>query len=387
MSTVHGFGWAARPTTLVAALAAVLATALVLAGCGTPGAPQPPSLNLPDPVANLAALRTGNQVALTWTMPKKNTDKLLLKGNVTVRICRKEGAGGACDAAGVDLLLAPGTEGAFTETLPATLAAGAPRPLSYFVELKNRNGRSAGLSNAAVALAGEAPAPVAGLAAEVHKQGVVLHWTPLDAAAQESSATAIRLHRKLLTPPAAKAQQGLLAPQPEPVEQSLLVDAGAQAGHPPDRALDKDIRFGQTYEYRAQRVARVTADRQTLELAGPLSAPLRVEALDVFPPAVPTGLAAVATTGENGAESAAQNAIDLSWPPDAEADLAGYAVYRREGEGGWQRISPAEPLVAPAFHDPQVQPGHTYRYAVSAIDQGGHESARSAETHETVPNP
>jgi fibronectin type 3 domain-containing protein len=108
-----------------------------------------------------------------------------------------------------------------------------------------------------------------------------------------------------------------------------------------------------------------------------------VEALDIFPPAVPTALAAVATSGENGVETA----IDLSWQPDTEADLAGYAVYRREGDGLWQRISPSLPLVPPAFHDAHVQPGHSYRYAVTAIDQGGHESARSAEAEETVPNP
>jgi hypothetical protein len=30
-------------------------------------------------------------------------------------------------------------------------------------------------------------------------------------------------------------------------------------------------------------------------------------------------------------------------------------------------------------------PGHTYRYAVTALDKLGHESARSEETTETVP--
>jgi hypothetical protein len=230
-------------------------------------------------------------------------------------------------------------------------------------------------------LAGEAPAPVTGLSAEVRKQGVALRWAAL-ASAPES--TAVRLHRKLLTPPAAKSHEGLLAPQPEPLEQNLLVDSCAPDG--PEgfcRALDKSIRFGQTYEYRAQRVARVTVDGKTLELTSELSAPVRVEALDIFPPEVPTGLAAVATAGENGAAPA----IDLSWLPVAETDLAGYAVYRREDEAAWQRISPAGPLVPPVFHDTRVVAGHTYHYAVSAIDQGGHESARSAETEETVPNP
>jgi hypothetical protein len=361
------------------ALAAGLAVALALAGCGMPGAPQPPSLNLPEPAVDLAASRAGSQVALTWTMPKKNTDKLLLKGNVTVRVCRKEDAG-ACETAGAELSLAPGANGAFTDVLPATLTAGAPRPLSYFVVLKNRNGRSAGLSNAAVVLAGEAPAPVTGLTAEVRKQGVALRWTP----AEESSPTAVRLHRKLLTPPATKPHEGLLAPQPEPVEQNLLVDRCAPDERNGDcRALDTNIRFGQSYEYCAQRVARVTLEGRALELASEFSAPVRVEPKDIFPPETPTNLAAVATTGENGAAPA----IDLSWQPVMDADLAGYAVYRREGNAAWQRISPPEPLVPPAFHDTQVQPGHTYRYAVSAVDQGGHESARSAEAEETVPNP
>src|SRR5262249_37314381 len=66
--------------------------AATLSGCGTPGAPQPPSLNLPDAVTDLAAVRTGNVVTLTWTMPKRNTDKLLLKGSIAVEICRKRGA-------------------------------------------------------------------------------------------------------------------------------------------------------------------------------------------------------------------------------------------------------------------------------------------------------
>jgi hypothetical protein len=174
------------------------------------------------------------------------------------------------------------------------------------------------------------------------------------------------------------------------VEQNLLVESPAgsapASGHagnsPPDHALDKQIQFGQTYEYRAQRVARVPSAGQTLELAGELSAPVRIEALDVFPPAVPTELAAVAIALQSGGEAA----IDLSWQPVADPDLAGYAVYRREGEAGWQRVSPPQPLAAPGFRDTQVQPGHTYRYAVSSIDQGGHESPHSAETEETVPS-
>ena len=339
---------------------------------------MPPSLNLPDPVNDLGAVRTGNEVLLTWKMPKKNTDKLLLKGALPVRVCRKERSGPCVPVPG-NLAFAPEAAGSFKETLPQPLAAGEPRSVSYFVELVNRNGRSAGLSNAATVLAGEAPPAVANLSANMIKAGVVLRWTP------DHPSEAIRLHRKLLTPQPEgkpKAQQGPLAPPPEPVEQNLLVDAGPQTGAAPDRALDQEIHFGQVYEYRAQRIARVSPDN-ALELDGPFSEPVRVEAKDVFPPNVPTGLAAVATLGQASVETA----IDLSWQPVTDADLAGYAVYRREGDGAWQRISTEKPVVAPGFHDAHVETGHTYHYAVTAIDQGGHESARSTETEETVPTP
>ena len=122
-------------------------------------------------------------------MPKKNTDKLLLKGDVPVRVAARKAAG-TCARQGI-CSWRPGADGVFTETLPPTLAAGAPRPLTYFVELKNHNGRSAGLSNDAVVLAGEAPGPVAGLAAQVRKDGVALRWTP-DQASHSSQRPAPR---------------------------------------------------------------------------------------------------------------------------------------------------------------------------------------------------
>jgi hypothetical protein len=263
--------------------------------------------------------------------------------------------------------------------LPSQLAAGPPRVLNYSVELVNRKGRSAGLSNSAAVLAGEAPPAIENLSAQMRKDGVLLRWAP---APTESSPVAVRLVRRLLTPPAKKSNQNPdrspLSQPAEPLEQTLLVESAQHADH----ALDSNIRFGQTYEYRAQRVARVTVSGSTLELAGPLSPSLRIDAINVFPPSAPKGLAAVAIAGENGSAPA----IDLSWLPGSESNLAGYIVYRRDSDtAAWQRISPAQPVVGPGYHDPNVQPGHTYSYAVTAIDQDGLESARSAEASDTVP--
>ncbi|HWE85358.1 MAG TPA: fibronectin type III domain-containing protein [Terracidiphilus sp.] len=351
----------------LAAVALAICAAASLSGCGTPGAPLPPSLNLPEPVANLAAVRAGDKVTLTWTMPRRTTDKVILKAPLQVRICRREGSD-ACETA-ADLTLAPMALGTFTETLPAALGEGSARPLGYFVEIRNRRGRSAGLSNAAVVLAGEAPPPVADLAAEVRKDGIVLRWKAAD------PRDAIRLERTLENPPPADPHAGALAAPPEPVRQILNVPSDA------GEAIDKAIVFSRTYEYRAQRVAHSQSDGRTLELAGDLSAPVRIAAEDVFPPAIPEGLAAVANAPVNGGAAS----IDLSWQPNTEPDLAGYYVYRREAETPWRRISGEQPVPGPAFHDPSVEAGHAYIYGVSAVDRKGHESTRSADAEETVP--
>ena len=351
----------------------------VVAGCGMPGTPLPPSLNLPVQVTDLAATRTGEHIRLTWTMPNKNTDKLLLKGKVQVRVCRRPANAPNCVPVG-NLEKEPGSAVDVGQELPEELATGMPRPLTYYVELLNKNGRSSGLSNPAVVAAGEAPAAVLGLDAQIQKIGVVLHW---NAALEGPEATAVRLQRKLLTPataPAPKTAPNPTAPPAEPVDQNLLVEVKdrSQVG-----AVDKDIRFGQTYEYRAQRIVRVKVGDATMELAGPLSQPVRVEAKDVFPPAAPKGLAAVAVAASSGTAAG----VDLDWEPNTETDLAGYVVYRREGDGDWERVSPTVLLVGPGFHDAHVDAGHTYEYAVTAVDQNGHESLRSAPAGEAVPAP
>jgi fibronectin type 3 domain-containing protein len=126
-------------------------------------------------------------------------------------------------------------------------------------------------------------------------------------------------------------------------------------------------------------VRRITIGDKALELPGEVSTPVRVDFVDTFPPAVPQGLAAVLVPEEK--------TIDLSWQPDTEPDLAGYIVYRTENDTGWHRISGQPPIPSPAYRDTSVEPGHSYRYAVTAIDQTGHESERSSPTTESVPNP
>jgi hypothetical protein len=256
-------------------VAVMVSIGLALTGCHGRGTPQPPSLNLPSPVEDLASIRAGDQVSLTWIMPRKTTDKRVIKGDIAVRVCRREGTAGACEDVGEPLRLAPGVAGSFFENLPVALASGTPRVLYYFVEPQNRNGRSAGLSNGVTTLAGAAPLPVQGLTAELREDSVLLRWTP-GTSGDESGNTVIRLYRRRLTPaPATQTRSPL-----EPVEQDVPVETGAEPG----RTVDKDIRPGETYEYCAQRVARVTVNGKTLELGGELSVPARISAVSRFPP-------------------------------------------------------------------------------------------------------
>jgi fibronectin type 3 domain-containing protein len=76
--------------------------------------------------------------------------------------------------------------------------------------------------------------------------------------------------------------------------------------------------------------------------------------------------------------------IDLIWAPVTDADLAGYNVYRREGNEPPAKLN-TELVKTPAYRDNVVASGKNYFYSVSAVDVRGYESARSEETSESVP--
>jgi bacillopeptidase F len=128
-----------------------------------------------------------------------------------------------------------------------------------------------------------------------------------------------------------------------------------------------------------ERVASLDFSGRSVEIQGLPSEAVEVVTTDVFPPAVPKGLVAVADS--------AAGAIDLSWAPDSDSDLAAYRVYRRDEQGGGPAQRVASVGVETSFRDSAVQPEHTYAYSVSAIDRSGNESKRSPEIEETLPRP
>jgi hypothetical protein len=360
---------------------------LLLAGCGLAANPQPPTLWLPEPPKDLTAVRGGNEVHLRWTMPKDTTDKVPLKGDQAAHVCwlssdaYAPGTKGParplpgtglpnCVGAG-DKDYPPGKPATFTAQLPAAFASGEPRAMAFYVELQNHAGKTAGPSNPAWVAGGAAPPAVMDLRLQTQAEGVVLHWRP-DA---PEPGMVLRIHRTLVAQPgASRPNQANGVPPPE--QQTLEVDLDkTDAG----QALDRDAALDHTWRYTAERVLRVNLEHHALEMAGVASQPETVDAKDVFPPAVPAGLAIVAD--EQG------HALDLSWTPDSDSDLAGYVIYRRDVTAGnaAERISGKALVVPPSFHDKDVTAGHSYAYAVSAVDRDGNESAKSDEAEAELP--
>jgi hypothetical protein len=401
----------------------VVAASLLVAsavGCASPGPPRAPSLNLPEVVKNLTAERVGDEVRLNWDTSSKTTDHTNIKGTMTAQICRVSvpasnsaqnpplatttpGKASICNV--VKSLPVQSGPTQATEILPQTLTAGPPVLLAYRVQLLNANGRSAGPSKEAFAVAGAAPPPVEQLHATAVREGVLLEWQKRDTTAEveldrrlegPGGATVgaapakvaappktTSRSRKPLTPASAPSSKPQTSPMTPSTPSEIKLQTPKQAADV-GGTVDQTTKTGESYSYTAQRVSSVLLDGHTLLLRSTKSAPVTFVSRDVFPPLVPTGLEAVP-----GGATPADRSIDLSWTPNTDADLTGYSVYRQEvtstGEvaGTAARLN-STPVVGPAYRDQTAVPGHRYSYRVTAVDSAGNESAPSAAVQETL---
>ena len=352
-------------------------------GCANPGQPKPPSLRLPEKAKQPAAERVGDQVILTWNTPPKTTDGNPIRGPITARICReaptaRSGATPPCNTI-QRLTVAPGP-GRAVETLPANLTSGAPTLLTYRIELLNPASRSVGLSDPIYAAAGAAPPPAGTLTITARREGALIAWT------RTANPAPMNLTRTLLQQPD--------APKPAPAKPQPLgftsstkantpivnLTSPAQSAADPGGMIDQTIQDRSTYTYVAERVQTVVLAGHPLALRGPSSPAATFTYRDIFPPSPPPGLISVPGGGFGAAPS-----IDLSWDPNPETDILGYNVYRSDAGGApsFVRQNP-DPLPTSAYRDLRVEPGHTYIYRVTAIDQQHNESAPGDAIHETL---
>jgi hypothetical protein len=259
----------------------------------------------------------------------------------------------------------PKVERSYVDSLPERLQSDDPSAfVTYAVEVLNAAGRGAGLSNRVrISLARTQPPPQ-DFAARVTGQGIVLTWTnELPAPAPASSLHYVyRVYRRLDD----SLQQILAGEVPAGSERNLSL-------------TDSSIEWEKTYEYHANTVTAIVQENKSqLQIEGDDTAEIKVFAHDIFPPAVPAGLQAVASGPGQ------KTFIDLVWSPVSDIDLEGYNVYRRENGGDAVRVN-SEPVKTPAYRDANVMSGKRYFYSVSAVDIRGNESERSEEAGETIP--
>lgn len=343
-------------------LAPVLLSLAVLAACGSPGEPLPPSLELARPVSDLRAVRKGETVTLTWTAPTSTTDRHNIRHPGPTEICR---ASGKLEQCGEPIAKLPASKnqdrgsGTYTDTL----AGFSPDPSAKFVyaiDVLNSYGKSSSLSNQVeVPAAPTLPAP-SDLKAQLSGDGVHLSWTPATEVPESPGVLFIyRLYRR---------EAGTHA-QAVAGEVPVHGDAGSSF-------VDSSIEWGKTYDYRIAIITLIAQSQgATQQIEGNDSPAVTVVANDVFPPATPSGLQAVLSGPGQ------KPFIDLVWAPDTDADLAGYNIYRTEDSGEAKKLSPV-PVKIPAFRDTDVLPGHEYHYSVSAVDVRGNESSRSEQADE-----
>ncbi len=351
-----------------------VAAPLCLAACGTPGAPRPPSLQLPSAVTDLTARRQGNNVLLAWTAPQQTTDKQNIRKPGQVRVCRAINTRAMTRCREIAELPPepPLTEAGtprqrtYTDALPSDFQQKYPTGfVTYAVESLSRNGHSAGLSNQPeVPLAPTLPPP-AKLQARVTPNTIEVTATGV---AREPAGWQFQLHLY---------RQGEGA--------NTVIDLGPPAavhvsgGNYVATFVDRGFRWGSSYFYRVAAVTTANPSGKPAEqIQGEFSPPLPVTARDVFPPAAPSGLqAAAAGVGQ-------PPFVDLSWAPNPAADLAGYNVYRRQEDEKPRKINQAM-VKTPAYRDLDVNSGQKYFYSVTAVDTAGNESVPSREASESVP--
>lgn len=355
-------------------LAGCIPLLALLTGCGTPGAPQLPSLQLARPVDDLTAARKGSRVQLDWTLPRKNTDQTLVRTIPQTRICRHEGTGLMSGCAVVATVQNPKLEeknkgeqtpairSKYVDALPAELGEQNPAGfVRYAVEVLNTRERSAGLSNQVLIPVAPTLAPPEQLTAKIEADGVLVSWTAASAPPPPPGLT--YRYRVMRSPAGANAFIALADLELEP------------EGY----YLDKTFSWETKYEYRIRSVTLVHSQGINMSVEGDDSKVVEIFTRDIYPPAQPAGLQAVfSSVGQ-------KPFVDLTWAPNMEGDLAGYNVFRRVDGGEAVKLN-KQLVPVPSFRDETVAPGKTYIYYVSAVDLRGNESPRSAETKEVVPD-
>jgi fibronectin type 3 domain-containing protein len=314
----------------------------LLTGCGYIGSPLPPLANIPARVGDIAAVQREGRIIVRFTIPTVTTEGFPIRGiptldlrigSVTVNPFR----GDLWAEQARQIPEAPVDKGAATYAIPSAEWTG--KDVTIAVRVIGENGKHSEWSNFLNLQIVSPPEKPANLKAESTAAGVKLTW--------DGAPGDFRVFRHA----ADEKTFGRIAE----AAQNTFTDTTTE--------------YGKLYTYVVQRIVKLAGGH---EAESEPSTEAQITPVDVFPPATPAGLRAVP----------APASVELSWERNTEPDLAAYRIYRAAPGGDFERI--AEVTQIPSYSDHAVEHGKTYRYAVTAVDQTGNESARSAAVEASV---
>jgi hypothetical protein len=365
----------------------ILSFLAVCGGCAAPAEPTERKPVVPAAVTDLAARQLGNEVILTFTLPKQTADQRPLKATPAIEIYRGFRSTGGTPAPAPTLLV----------TIPAAMAAGyageqgtiryvdslspgdfqqaSEAEALYVVRTRASVKRESADSNRAALPIFLAPDPIDDLSAQFSRAGVALKWSaPAKKAGAPYEIVGYHIYRRLQegsTTPAEAATAAARGEKPKSAAAPQQVGASVSTEY-----NDTSTEYGRTYLYFVRSVAKYPS--AALESGD--SNPASVTTKDVFPPAAPQGLVVLLVPAQGDAPAH----LELSWAINSETDLAGYNVYRSGQVDVPGTRQNTELLRTPAFRDMNAVPGHRYFYSVTAVDRSGNESSASAAVSGSV---
>jgi hypothetical protein len=312
----------------------------LVAGCGSIGEPLYPALRIPSRVIDLAVVEHGASLDLDFSIAPLTTEGVPLTeiGSVELRVGPAGSNGFSQDewvkgSTRVDVPT-PDKPGPVHAEFP--VANFVDKDVVVAVRVTNPKGRDAGWSDFKTFHVEQPVATPADFHVAATAKGIELTW-------RAAVPGEFQIFRKT------DQQQ----------RPSVLATATASP------YVDISAEYGKTYQYSIQSLrGKVESD-----VAGPET----ITPVDTFPPEIPSGLAASVGLG----------AVELAWTRNAEPDFKEYRIFRSEQGGPFVEI--ARGLDAPTYSDHAIQGGKHYRYQVSAVDEIGNESARSAPVEITAP--
>jgi hypothetical protein len=381
----------ARPALLLVAL-----TALGPA-CGHRGDPLPPRRRTPPAPEEFRLAQRGEALEVRAVAPAASVDGVALEA-LTIEILYAEGQQDIEKAGRRRTVPAvPGSR--VVETLPLPAPGATVRVAARAVA-----GRAKGQRTLILALVARTPPEAPrDLAAVLAEDGVALSWR----GPRPKAVVSPEAQSPTPVPPTAPATSLLPRPSTPPAAKPEPPPAAAPAGGPPAGQAETVVEGPRTsgfFVYRrlgneafaaplvdepqerrgltdtlvprgttACYVVRAVASTEPLIESAP-SNEACVEMRDIAPPAAPAGLAVLPREG----------GLEVLWSPSAEADLAGYRVYRAAPGGALERIAEVG-TTRSAWLDETTERGVAYRYAVAAFDQAGNESEHAEPVEASLP--